>query len=149
MLRSFVSSRRRHTRCALVTGVQTFALPIREEGAAVAAFREYLRPQTILGKFGTDGIPGLTSLDFYTPYIIETGGGDAYWVGEGKPKPLTAFDYDRSTLTPLKIANIDRKSVVSGESVSVRVDLCGRRILKKQKTSNIKVKYNRKNTNKN
>src|SRR3546814_8114102 len=48
----------------------------------------------------------LTSLDFYTPYIIETGGGDAYWVGEGKPKPLTAFDYDRSTLTPLKIANI-------------------------------------------
>src|SRR3546814_7213020 len=24
----FVSSRRRHTRCALVTGVQTFALPI-------------------------------------------------------------------------------------------------------------------------
>lgn len=79
---------------------------VSEEGAAVAAFLEYLRPQTILGKFGTDGIPGLTSLDFYTPYIIETGGGDAYWVGEGKPKPLTAFDYDRSTLTPLKIANI-------------------------------------------
>jgi hypothetical protein len=76
------------------------------EGAAVAAFLEYLRPQTILGKFGQDGIPGLTPLDFYTPYVIETGGGDAYWVGEGKPKPLTAFDYDRSTLTPLKIANI-------------------------------------------
>src|SRR3546814_8560064 len=49
---------------------------VSEEGAAVAAFLEYLRPQTILGKFGTDGIPGLTSLDFYTPYIIETGGGD-------------------------------------------------------------------------
>lgn len=76
------------------------------EGAAVAAFLEYLRPQTILGRFGQGDIPGLTPLDFYTPYIIETGGGDAYWVGEGKPKPLTAFDYDRSTLTPLKIANI-------------------------------------------
>ncbi len=76
------------------------------EGATAAAFLEYLRPQTILGKFGQDGIPGLTPLDFYTPYIIETGGGAAYWVGEGKPKPLTAFDYDRSTLTPLKIANI-------------------------------------------
>lgn len=76
------------------------------EGAAVAAFLEYLRPATILGKFGMGGVPGLTRLDFYTPYVIETGGGAAYWVGEGKPKPLTAFDYDRSTLTPLKIANI-------------------------------------------
>src|SRR3546814_3691511 len=28
----FFSSRRRHTRCALVTGVQTFALPIYREG---------------------------------------------------------------------------------------------------------------------
>src|SRR3546814_2153937 len=33
----FVSSRRRHTRCALVTGVQTCALPICEELLTVAA----------------------------------------------------------------------------------------------------------------
>src|SRR3546814_7680376 len=32
----FVSSRRRHTRCALVTGVQTCALPICERTVAVA-----------------------------------------------------------------------------------------------------------------
>ncbi len=76
------------------------------EGAAVAAFLEFLRPQTIVGKFGSDGIPALTRLDFYTPYVTQTGGGEAYWVGEGKPKPLTSFDFDRSTLTPLKIANI-------------------------------------------
>jgi hypothetical protein len=76
------------------------------EGAALAAFLEYLRPATILGKFGTGGIPSLTRIDFYSPYVTQTGGGAAYWVGEGKPKPLTAFDYDRSTLTPLKIANI-------------------------------------------
>jgi HK97 family phage prohead protease len=79
---------------------------VSQEGAALATFLEYLRPQTILGKFGTGGIPSLTRIDFYTPYVIETGAGAAYWVGEGKPKPLTAFDYDRSTLTPLKIANI-------------------------------------------
>lgn len=79
---------------------------VSQEGAAVAAFLEYLRPATILGKFGVGAVPNLTRLDFYTPYVIETGGGAAYWVGEGKPKPLTAFDYDRSTLTPLKIANI-------------------------------------------
>src|SRR3546814_11956506 len=33
-------------------------------------------------------------------------------------------------------ARIDRKSVVSGKSVSVRVDLGGRRIIKKKKTNN-------------
>src|SRR3546814_10397441 len=32
----FFSSRRRHTRCALVTGVQTCALPICEDDALVA-----------------------------------------------------------------------------------------------------------------
>lgn len=76
------------------------------EGAAVAAFLEFLRPATILGKFGLGNVPALASLDFYMPYVTQTGGGAAYWVGEGKPKPLTAFDFDRSTLTPLKIANI-------------------------------------------
>src|SRR3546814_9073258 len=35
----FFSSRRRHTRCALVTGVQTCALPIYAECAAVIASR--------------------------------------------------------------------------------------------------------------
>src|SRR3546814_3332843 len=34
----FFSSRRRHTRCALVTGVQTCALPICPKGDAVAIF---------------------------------------------------------------------------------------------------------------
>lgn len=79
---------------------------ISPEGAAVAAFLEYLRPETIVGKFGVNGVPALTKLDFYAPYVTQTGGGAAYWVGEGKPKPLTSFDFDRSTLTPLKIANI-------------------------------------------
>src|SRR3546814_1314492 len=39
LLLFFFSSRRRHTRCALVTGVQTCALPIsgRDLGAAMAA----------------------------------------------------------------------------------------------------------------
>src|SRR3546814_16356997 len=35
----FFSSRRRHTRCALVTGVQTCALPISEKAAGLAATR--------------------------------------------------------------------------------------------------------------
>src|SRR3546814_9731247 len=40
MLCCFFSSRRRHTRCALVTGVQTCALPISERKHAEAALQE-------------------------------------------------------------------------------------------------------------
>src|SRR3546814_12804786 len=87
---------------------------VSEEGAAVAAFLEYLRPQTILGQFGTDGIPGLTSLNFYTPSIIDTGGGEASCVGKGTPQPLTAYDSDRSTLTPLKTATITDRTEHNG-----------------------------------
>jgi hypothetical protein len=77
-----------------------------DETGAVADFVEYLRPATILGRFGNGGIPSLRAVPFREPLITQTGGGAAYWVGEGKPKPLTSFGFDRSTLEPLKIANI-------------------------------------------
>jgi HK97 family phage major capsid protein/HK97 family phage prohead protease len=82
------------------------------EGAVYADFAEYLRPMTILGKFGTGNIPSLRNIPFRTPLITQTGGGTGYWVGEGKPKPLTAFDFDRTTLDELKVAAI---SVVTEE----------------------------------
>lgn len=77
-----------------------------DETSAFADFVSYLRPATILGKFGTDGIPALRNVPFREPLISQTGGGSGYWVGEGKPKPLTAFNFARTTLEPLKVANI-------------------------------------------
>lgn len=74
--------------------------------SAFADFVEYLRPQTIIGKFGTNGIPSLRRIPFRVPLISQTGGGAGYWVGEGKAKPLTSFDFARTTLEPLKVANI-------------------------------------------
>src|SRR3546814_7446977 len=53
----FFSSRRRHTRCALVTGVQTCALPIYLFKLLVAALRRDPARTTIvseLGNFHTD-----------------------------------------------------------------------------------------------
>lgn len=79
---------------------------VSDEGGAVADFVAYLRPATILGKFGTNDVPGLRMVPFRQRLISQTGGGAAYWVGEGKPKPLTAFDFDATTLEPNKIANI-------------------------------------------
>ncbi len=76
------------------------------ETTAFADFLEYLRPKTILGRFGTDGIPALRRVPFRVALVSQTGAGAGYWVGQGKAKPLTAFDFDRTVLQPLKVANI-------------------------------------------
>lgn len=76
------------------------------EGGAFADFVEFLRPATILGQFGSNGVPSLRTVPFRVPLGSQTGGGAGYWVGEGKAKPLTSFDFARTTLEPLKAANI-------------------------------------------
>src|SRR3546814_17288447 len=50
----------------------------------------------------------------------------------GTPAPFDVATHDGSA-TDLLIRNKDRKSVVKGKSVSVRVDLGGRRFIKKKK----------------
>lgn len=87
-----------------MTSSNTDAL-IGNEGG-FADFVEFLRPMTILGRFGTGNIPSLTEIPFRIPFISETSETDAQWVGEGKGKPLTRFTLDRGELTPLKIATI-------------------------------------------
>lgn len=77
-----------------------------EETSVFADFVEYLRPQTLLGRFGQGGIPNLRRVPFRVPLVGQTSGGDGYWVGEGQAKPLTKFDFSRTTLEPLKVANI-------------------------------------------
>jgi HK97 family phage prohead protease len=75
-------------------------------GLAFAAFLEFLRPTTIIGRFGNNGVPALQAVPFRTPLGAQTTGGAGYWVGEGKAKPLTKFDFSRTQLTELKVANI-------------------------------------------
>lgn len=77
-----------------------------EETNVFADFVEFLRPMTILGRFGQGGVPGLRRVPFRVPLIGQTTGGAGYWVGEGQAKPLTKFDFNRTTLEPLKVANI-------------------------------------------
>src|SRR5881409_4445428 len=76
----FFSSRRRHTRCETVTGVQTWLFRSAHQAAT----------------------------------------------GAGHPRP---------ELRHGRIGQEDRKSVVEGKSVVSRVDLGGRRIIKKKKNS--------------
>ena len=72
------------------------------EAAAVADFLEYQREASLFGQIGSK----VNHIGFYQPWIEQTSGGEAYWVGEGKPKPVTKFDYRRDVLSPLKVANI-------------------------------------------
>lgn len=85
-----------------------------DDTSAFADFAEFLRPQTILGKFGQGGIPGLRGVPFRVPLLGQSEGGSGYWVGQGKAKPLTKFNFTRTTLDPLKVANI---AVLTEESV--------------------------------
>ena len=89
------------------TAETTWASPLVNEWGAVAAdFLAYLRPQTIIGKFGAGNIPSLRRVPFRLPLVSQTTGGAAYWTGEGKPKGLTKFDFTAGNLDPLKVANI-------------------------------------------
>ena len=72
----------------------------------IADFVEFLRPLTILGRFGQGGVPSLRNVPFNVPLVGQTEGGQGYWVGEGKAKPLTKFGYERSVLDIFKVANI-------------------------------------------
>src|SRR3546814_18716585 len=102
----FFSSRRRHTRCALVTGVQTCALPIWKNHATVPVSRPISR--SVIGRRTR------ASASLLEP---------VFWIKIYLRHAKAAFDL------------LDRKSVVKGKSVAVRVDLGGRRIIKNKNIS--------------
>jgi hypothetical protein len=69
-------------------------------------YAEFLRPATIIGKFGTGAIPALRRVPFRSGLVSMGTGSTGYWVGEAKPKPITLVDSSRTQLTPLKVAAI-------------------------------------------
>ena len=89
------------------TDVPEWAGNLVANGAGVFAdFLEYLRPRTILGRFGNGGVPSYRRVPFRVPVASQETAGAAYWTGEGKPKPLTKFDFATRSLEPLKVATI-------------------------------------------
>lgn len=69
-------------------------------------FVEFLRPQTIIGRFGQGNIPSLRQVPFNVRIPAQTSGGSANWVGQGKAKPLTKFDFESITFGFSKVAAI-------------------------------------------
>src|SRR3546814_17462439 len=117
----FFSSRRRHTRCALVTGVQTCALPI---------YR-----QMTLAAVATASAGGDVTNAGMIAYSDVANAWRTYLAKYNRGRPFVLVGHSQGSLMLQ-----DRKSVVSGKSVSVRVDFGGRRIHKKKKTPRINTK---------
>jgi HK97 family phage major capsid protein/HK97 family phage prohead protease len=78
-----------------------YAAPLVNYTVMVQDFIEYLRPQTIIGR-----IQGLRRVPFNIRVPRQTGGGSASWVGESKPKPVTALAFDFVELKWTKLATI-------------------------------------------
>lgn len=84
----------------------TWASPLVQYQDFAGDFINFLRPQTIIGRFGQGGIPALRSIPFNVRIKSQTSGGDGWWVGEGAAKPVTKFDFNDVELRWSKVANI-------------------------------------------
>src|SRR3546814_16490315 len=132
----FFSSRRRHTRCALVTGVQTCALPIctrpfdfqrhlhNQSQPEIADFLARLR--AVCDSYG----------ERFT--VAEVGGAEAHremvrFTAPGRLDSAYGFNFlYADKLTPALVRDRSEERRVGKECV-VRVDLGGRLIIKKKK----------------
>src|SRR3546814_16149879 len=120
----FFSSRRRHTRCALVTGVQTCALPISPNRPQSGYDSRFLAIERVIFADDRFGV----AVEFVERHDRISGAGldedddGHHGPGEAPAKRLG-----------------DRKSVAVGQSVSVRVDLGGRRSIKKKTKTQSKI----------
>lgn len=92
----------------------TWAAPLVDYQDFAGDFLTFLRPKTIVGRFGQGGIPALRSIPFNISVKGQTSGGGAGWVGEGKAKPVTKFDFNEVNLGWAKLAAI---SVLSDELI--------------------------------
>jgi HK97 family phage major capsid protein len=77
-------------------------------------FVEYLRPRTIIGQFGQNGVPALRQIPFNVHIRGQTSGGTGYWVGQGAAKPATYFNFSDTSHAWYKLAAI---SVITEELI--------------------------------
>jgi len=88
------------------------------------AFLEYLRPQTIIGR-----IQNFTQVPFNVRWGTQTSGSSGYWVGQGKPIPVSKLGTGSDTLGIAKAAGLvvlDKELMMSSSpsaEVLVRNDL--------------------------
>lgn len=83
-----------------------WASDLTEHREIVTDFVEFLRPKTILGQFGQNGVPSLRPIPFNVHIKAQTAGSTAGWVGEGTHKPVSAGTYNDVYMGWAKLAAI-------------------------------------------
>lgn len=78
----------------------TWAAPLVEAQNFMGDFISYLRPRTLIGQAQFRPVP------FNVRIAGQTSGGTAGWVGQGKAKPVTKFDFNDTTIPFTKVAAI-------------------------------------------
>jgi HK97 family phage major capsid protein len=78
----------------------TWAAPLVYANTFMGDFISYLRPRTLIGQAQFRPVP------FNVRIGGQTSGGTAGWVGQGKAKPVTKFDFNATTVPFTKIAAI-------------------------------------------
>jgi len=78
-----------------------WAKPLVEPTVMTSEFIDLLYPLTIIGR-----IPGLTRVPFNIKIPREITAASVNWVGEGKPKPVSAMAFDSITMGFTKVAGI-------------------------------------------
>jgi HK97 family phage major capsid protein len=84
----------------------TWAGPLVQYNQFAGDFIEFLRPKTIIGQFGVGAIPALRTVPFNIHIRGQTSGGQGYWVGQGKARPLSKADFNDTYLGWSKAAAI-------------------------------------------
>jgi len=84
----------------------TWAGPLVDAQNFAGDFIAYLRPRTLIGQAQFRPVP------FNVRINGQTSGGTGYWVGQGKAKPVTKFDFNATTIPFTKVAAI---SVITQE----------------------------------
>ncbi len=78
----------------------TWAAPLVYASTFMGDFISYLRPRTLIGQAQFRPVP------FNVRIGGQTSGGTAGWVGQGKAKPVTKFDFNATTVPFTKVAAI-------------------------------------------
>lgn len=78
----------------------TWAAPLVYAETFAGDFINYLRPRTLIGQAQFRSVP------FNVRIGGQTSGGTAGWVGQGKSKPVTKFDFNATTVPFTKVAAI-------------------------------------------
>lgn len=78
----------------------TWAAPLVYAQNFMGDFIEFLRPRTLIGQAQFRPVP------FNVRIGGQTSGGSASWVGQGKAKPVTKFDFNATTVPFTKVAAI-------------------------------------------